>query len=681
MKARIVIFIFLSAVCLLNAQDSGRETILLDDGWQFIKTDLGKGGFGENSGWQDVTIPHTWNNKDAQSGEAFYAGTCWYRRAIAPGNFRKEGRAYIRFQGVGQVADVYFNGRHVGQHKGAYSAFCFDVTPWVKFDETNWLYVRANNEARPDIIPINHFLFMVFGGIYRPVELITADQIHIATTDYASPGIYITQKEVDRQQATIEVKSKLENFSGKSELIELVTTIIDREKQMVAEAKETILLGPAAMQTRSQQLTVEKPTLWHGRQNPYLYQVKVELRREGKVLDVVVQPLGIRTFAFDSEKGFILNGKPYRLYGVCRHQEWKDYGSALSNVQHEEDFRMIREIGATSVRLAHYQQADYVYSICDREGLLVWAEIPFVNKWSGQEAENARQQLKELIRQNYNHPSIFTWGLHNEVYADSITDYPVLVNRELHNLAKTEDPKRPTVSVNGHGVLNRPMNYHADLQGINRYYGWYSGPVKNLESWIINLKKERPGVFFSIAEYGGGGNVFHQREEVGQQPDPTKGQFFPEIYQTMLHEKQWGIIKKHPEIWASYVWNMFDFAVPLWDRGGIKGRNHKGLVTYDRKTKKDSFYWYKANWSKEPLLHISGKRIKERSSRTNIVVYSNQGTPSLYINGKLQPNPQTGETDVHYIWVDVVLSKGSNRVVCKVEGKGSLVDEAIFIVK
>ncbi|MEN8128160.1 MAG: glycoside hydrolase family 2 TIM barrel-domain containing protein [Planctomycetota bacterium] len=611
-----------------------REVSDFNDSWEFIKTDVAAADAGKAlSDWAKVTLPHTWNDKDAQSGDAFYAGTGCYRKKLFVDASQKGRRFFLRFEGVGQVADVFVNDLHAGNHKGAYSAFCLEITPALKYGQENLIVVKANNQARPDIIPVNHQLFMVFGGIYRPVSLIVTDKIHITPRDYASPGVYIRQKDVSKKSALIDVKTKLENGHTVMKELTVKTTIKNADGKKVASEKDTFKVRPVMVTSVQQELKVRKPRLWNGRHDPYLYQLVVEVFDGDRLVDSVTQPLGIRYYSMDPDKGFILNGKPYRLYGVCRHQEWQDCGSALSNQQHKEDFDTIYEIGATAVRLAHYQQADYVYSYCDQSGIVVWAEIPFVSRKTEQEGYNAKQQMRELVRQNYNHPSIFMWGLHNEVMARDAMDSPVLVTRELHDIAKSEDPDRWTVSVTGYGSLDRPMSLHADLQGCNRYYGWYYGQIEDITTWIEGTKKSRPDNFVCLAEYGAGANIAHQ-EENPKKPNAISGKFYPEQFQTNIHEIQWPAIESHPFIWSSYVWNMFDFAVPKWNRGGIKGRNHKGLITYDRSTRKDSFYYYKANWSDEPVLHIRDRRLTERTNpRPTVKVYSNCGMPEVKING------------------------------------------------
>ena len=520
--------------------------------------------------------------------------------------------------------------------------------------------VIADNASRPDVIPVNHFLFGVYGGIYRPVSLIVTDRCNIAVTDHASSGVYITQKDVSRESARITVRTKLDNGGLRTEPLVLESVIEDMEGRQVASQRSDIELSAQGMQEFRADFTLDSPRLWQGRRDPYLYRVCVRLYRDGSIIDEVVQPLGVRKFEIVAGEGFYLNGERWPMYGVCRHQDWLGSGSALTKEQHDTDLAMIMDIGATTVRLAHYQQSDYIYSKCDSLGLIVWAEIPFVNKVTGEEWENAHRQLRELIRQSFNHPSIYAWGLHNEVYKPHA--YTAALTQSLHDLAKTEDPDRYTSAVNGHGHADHPVNLNSDIQGMNRYYGWYEREITDIDAWVEGLEENYPDMKLMLTEYGADANTAHQTEYLGESLDWSK-QFYPETFQTKTHEYQWAVISRHPYIIASYLWNMFDFACPMWERGGIPARNMKGLVTFDRQVKKDSYYWYKANWSEEPVLYLTQRRNTDREKRvTSITVYSNCGTPTVWLNGRKLKDIRQGYTDVHYIIDEVTLRKGDNVI-------------------
>ena len=513
-------------------------------------------------------------------------------------------------------ARVYVNGVLVGEHRGGYSAFACEIQQEVRFGQDNEITVIADNASRPDVIPVNHFLFGVYGGIYRPVSLIVTDRCNIAVTDHASSGVYITQKDVSRESARITVRTKLDNGGLRTEPLVLESVIEDMEGRQVASQRSDIELSAQGMQEFRADFTLDSPRLWQGRRDPYLYRVCVRLYRDGSIIDEVVQPLGVRKFEIVAGEGFYLNGERWPMYGVCRHQDWLGSGSALTKEQHDTDLAMIMDIGATTVRLAHYQQSDYIYSKCDSLGLIVWAEIPFVNKVTGEEWENAHRQLRELIRQSFNHPSIYTWGLHNEVYKPHA--YTAALTQSLHDLAKTEDPDRYTAAVNGHGHADHPVNLNSDIQGMNRYYGWYEREITDIDAWVEGLEENYPDMKLMLTEYGADANTAHQTEYLGESLDWSR-QFYPETFQTKTHEYQWAVISRHPYIIASYLWNMFDFACPMWERGGIPARNMKGLVTFDRQVKKDSYYWYKANWSEEPVLYLTQRRNTDREKRVTSV--------------------------------------------------------------
>jgi beta-galactosidase len=659
-----------------NAQAQNRRIIEFNHDWQFKKASYTANIAIANNTWQQVTIPHTWNNKDMQSGKGFYTGDAFYKKDLIAKSEWKNKRVFIRFEGVGSVADLYINNKFIGEHKGAYSAFCFEISNSLKYDTVNTILVKVNNEPRPDVIPTNNNLFGVYGGIYRPVGLIITNKINITTTDYASPGIYIKQN-TDNKKADINVTAKIENKEGHTQQVIVQTVIRDKEGKIVKQVQQSETLRPQGINIIDQQLQLKNPHLWNARIDPYLYSLTTSIIQGGKIIDAVKQPLGLRYFAIVPGKGFFLNGKPYRLYGVCRHQEWQDYGSALSNAQHQTDLDMIYEIGATSIRFAHYQQAEYIYSKCDSMGFVVWAEIPFVNAVTTHEGDNAKQQLTELIRQNYNHPSIYNWGLHNEVYSDSPDGFVPVLTRQLNDIAKTEDPGRFTASVSGYGEIDRPSNLAANIQGINRYYGWYEGKIPDLEKWISGLEKSFPDYKVVLSEYGAEANVNQQQEDIGDTGDPSS-QFWPETYQTKFHEIQWGIIAKHPYLVASYVWNMFDFSVPSAHGGGVPARNMKGLVTYDRKIKKDAFYWYKANWGHDPVLYIAGRRDSDRvAAVTTVKVFSNLQKITLYLNGNKLAEPEIGTTSSDFVFKEVHLKKGTNYLKAEAYSNGKLITDNI----
>lgn len=659
----------------------GRTVQPFNDGWQFKKgavandTILYSSSFHE---WEPVSIPHTWNNTDMQTARNnYYAGEAYYKKSYLPDTSLKGKRIFLRFEGVGSVAEIYVNKHFAGNHLGGYSAFVVEISDMLKYGVQNQIVVKVNNASRPDVIPVNNVLFGVYGGIYRPVSLIVTDKINIAVTDNASSGVYITQNNVNAAHAGIGLKIKLENKYRDFRTVTLSAVISQMDGSSVVKKDTMVVISPQGRQFIEQQLQIEKPHLWQGLEDPYLYRVTIRVFGGNRLIDEVIQPLGVRKFELRAGDGMYLNGRKVPMYGVCRHQDWWQLGSALTNVQHDTDLALIKEIGATTIRLAHYQQSDYFYSKCDSTGFIVWAEIPFVNEVSTHEADNARQHLTELIRQNYNHPCIYVWGLHNEVYSPA--PYVVSLTATLNDLAKTEDPYRYTISVNGFGNPGHAVNMNADIQGINRYFGWYEKTVYDMLPWIEGMEKNYPGYKVMLAEYGAEANVNQQQELVGDTGDCCGfNRNYNETFATHLHEVQWGYIASHPYLLASYLWNMFDFATPASAQGGVPARNMKGLVTFDRKTKKDPFYWYKANWSKEPVLYITQRRVTKRSHRvTNVTVYSNIGIPRLFVNGKECKSFVKGTTAVHYIFENIRLRKGKNSIEAKAFNKGNTLTDSI----
>lgn len=671
-------------VCLLGSicKAEAREVTPFNNGWEFKKgsfpTDAMQTAARWNADWEQVNVPHTWNADDMQKKtNSFYAGVAYYRKHYVFPESLEGKRLFLRFEGVGACAEVYVNGYLVGTHKGAYSAFVCEIGSQVRLGEENEIVVKADNAARPDVIPVNHALFGVYGGIYRPVWLIVTEPCNIVVNDCASPGVYITQKNVSKQSADVSVRVKLDNATLAPAALELENAIYTREGKLVKVHRQSFELTPQGVQSYVSDFKISHPHLWQGREDPYLYKVVSRLKQDGQVIDEVIQPLGLRKYEAVAGKGFFLNGKKYPMYGVTRHQDWWGMGSALTNREHDFDLEQIMEVGATTVRFAHYQQSDYIYSRCDTLGLIIWAEIPFVNRVTGQEWDNVHQQMRELIRQSFNHPSIYVWGIHNEVYHPH--GYTAALTQSVHDLCKLENPDRYTVAVNGYGHAEHPVNGNTDIQGMNRYFGWYEKKIQDIKPWIEKMEKEYPWQRLMLTEYGADANIEHQTELLGDALN-WGSDFYPETFQTKTHEYQWGVISQHPYILASYLWNMFDFAVPQWKRGGVDARNMKGLITFDRKIRKDAFYWYKANWSKEPVLYLTQRRNTERERReTSVTVYSNLGTPRVFLNGRELDGVRKGYTDVHYIFDQVTLAEGRNvlRAVIVSDGK-EYTDEIVW---
>ena len=463
-----------------------REDILLNTDWKFQTGDGGvtpgaehiSAGFGTNvTDWQNVSLPHCWGWEQAQQGKSYYRGPGWYRREIELKALLPGRRYFIRFEAAGSVADVYFNGQWLGQHRGAFGAFCFEITKHLSYTGTNNLAVRVSNAAEPDVTPLSGD-FPVYGGLYRSVHLIETDDACFALTDHASPGVAWLQTSVTQQRAQLNVTAQISNGATKKQPATLIAKVLDAEGKVVASAEEKIVLEPSVTAPYPLRIAMDNPHLWNGRKDPYLYRAVVELRSDDTVRDVVEQPLGLRSYYVDPDNGFFLNGNPYHLHGVNRHQDRLDKGWAISQADQDEDLSLIKEMGCTVVRCSHYEQSDYFYSLCDKAGILVWAEIPQVDKIGSDPrfAETSRSQLLDLIRQNVNHPSIFVWSLFNELRPKNPDPHREL--QDLKILANGEDPTRPTIAATCTTELPQ-MNKIPDLLGWNIYSGRYGdwGPL------------------------------------------------------------------------------------------------------------------------------------------------------------------------------------------------------------
>ncbi|MGO8838496.1 MAG: glycoside hydrolase family 2 protein [Limisphaerales bacterium] len=681
-KFSIFIFALVFAFNLL-----ARESTLLDTGWRFMQGDP-DGVAGQalspadvnwiDANWQAVSIPHNWGWEQAQGGKDFYRGPGWYRRELdlTPETAK---RYFLRFEAASLVADVYLNGKQLGEHRGGFGAFCFEITTNLSATGTNLLAVRVSNKWEPDIAPLSGD-FSVYGGLYRPVHLIVTAADNFALTDHGSPGVAWLQTSVTDTQAVLDVAAQISNGTKQKQPLTLVARVLDADGNQVADSKQPIALAPNATSPYWLRLTVPHPHLWNGRPDPYLYQAVIELRSGDNVVDSVEQPLGLRFYSVDPDKGFFLNGKPYHLHGVDRHQDRFNKGWAISGADMDEDLQLIKEMGATVIRCAHYQHSDYFYSLCDQAGILVWAEIPQVNEITASEQfeETSRNQLLDLIRQNINHPSIFAWSLFNEVALRETPD-PQRELQDMNNVAHSEDPTRPTIAATCTDKLPE-MNKIPDWLGWNIYPGWYRGTRGDFGPEMDRLRDTSRQGGFCVSEYGAGANVT-QHEETPKQPK-TGGPWHPEEWQALVHESAWEAMKERPFVWGTFVWNMFDFAVATRHEGGIPGRNDKGLVTYDRKTRKDAFYFYKANWSDEPVLYITSRRFTERTNAlTSVKIYSNADKVELLLNGKSQGWRNDGTNGV-FIWPDVQLKAGDNRVEARAERHGqNLNDSCVWNLK
>ncbi len=677
MKRRLQLWIIASLLGAVNLSSQNflahRNPTLLEN-WKFQKREVHAAEsvrFPSEDGWTDVSVPHTWNAKDILTeGERYYQGIAWYRTSFTLPRSERPQRTFIRFEGVSLVADVFLNGTYLGKHKGGYSAFCFEITPHVVYDRENILAVKVDNTTQPDVAPSGCYLYPLFGGIYRPVTLFRTAELCISPLDHASSGVTVRPLRVSDAEAEIDVESLLSyrseketgsakppgDAAGKVQAY-VATSLMSRDGKTVASDRKPVLVTGGTEISAAQHLRLDRPHLWNGKTDPYLYTLHVRLEdAKGETLDEVDQAIGLRFYRVDRDSGLVLNGRAYPLYGVSRHQEWQGLGPALSDRHHEQDVEFIRELGATGVRLAHYQQAETMYGLCDEKGLVVWAEIPNtpIYRRHPDYLRNCQQQLTELIKQNINHPSILFWGLYNEI------DIPTTDLKTLHDTARRLDPYRLTTQADYTGPKERHLV--TDVAAWNWYYGWYYGEWSQYLPWFDNARREHPTLLAGLSEYGAAGCISQQQEDPPR-PDPDKGRFFPEQYQRLYHENVWARIKDRKDIWCKFIWNLADFSWSTVRRGDRDFINHKGLITHDRQVKKDAFYFYKANWSDEPVLYVLSRRNTERtSSPVPVEVYTNLEDVDLTVNG-IPVSRKKMESPIHKIrWDNVSLIPGPNRI-------------------
>ena len=636
-----------------------RQDILLNNDWNFRFSHQVQKGTEVR-----VDLPHTWNAQDALSGKIDYKrGIGNYEKNLFIRPEWKGKRLFIRFEGVNNIADVFINRRHIGEHRGGYGAFIFEITGKVEYGKENSILVRVNNGEQLDIMPlVGDFNF--YGGIYRDVHLLITDETCISPLDYASPGVRLIQDSVSHRYAKVRAIVDLSNGSSGNQEVELNVRLLDGQRVVKEGTKNVNLSGNEVMQ---QELTfeIDQPHLWNGRQDPFLYQAEVTLFRNGQMVDRVTQPLGLRFYRIDPDKGFFLNGKHLPLQGVCRHQDRSEVGNALRPQHHEEDVALMLEMGVNAVRLAHYPQATYFYDLMDKNGIIVWAEIPFVGPGGYNDKgfvdlpafrANGKEQLKELIRQHYNHLSICVWGLFNEL--TEFGDNPVEYIKELNVLAHQEDTTRPTTSASNQ---MGDLNFITDAIAWNRYDGWYGGTPADLGKWLDRMHKDHPEICIAISEYGAGASIYHQQDSLVKTV-PTSW-WHPENWQTYYHIENWKTISSRPYVWGSFVWNMFDFGAAHRTEGDRPGINDKGLVTFDRKVRKDAFYFYKANWNREePMLYLTGKRNTVRTQRLQtITAFTNLSGAELFVNGKSY-GKAIPDSYAILEWKNVELEPGENEI-------------------
>lgn len=581
-----------------------REFININQGWDFSK---------DNKIFESIDLPHTWNGKDGQDGgNDYYRGVCFYKKELDLSEIDAD-EIYIEFEGVNSSAKVYFNDKLICQHDGGYSSFRAKLSA-----NSGELVVEVDNSPNDTVYP-QQADFTFYGGIYRDVKLIALNKHHF-DCEYGADCFKVTPiLKNDKAEITFDAK-------GDGDI-----------EYEILDGLEVIYKG------KNNTFIIENPHLWNGRIDPYLYTANAYLLNDGEVVDKLTTRFGIRSFEITADRGFILNGNEYPLRGVSRHQDRPIIGNALLKEHHKEDVELICEMGATTVRLAHYQHNQYFYDLCDEKGLVVWAEIPYISKHMNNGSDNTYSQMKELVNQCYNHPSIVVWGLSNEITMAGAGDPKLIENhRKLNEICHSLDKTRlTTLAALTMCPIDAEYVHIPDVLSYNHYFGWYGGNTSMNGPWFDNFHKKYPNTPIGLSEYGCEALNWHTS-------NPEQGDYTEE-YQAYYHEELIKQIIERPYLWATHVWNMFDFAADARSEGGENGMNHKGLVTFDRKYKKDSFYAYKAWLSKEPVLHICSKRYIDRiEDITKVTIYSNQDEVELFANGISIGKQKKGEYPFYY---------------------------------
>ena len=613
-----------------------RQIINFNSKWAFTKM-ASEVPTAIDTKWDFVNLPHSWNNIDGQDGDDdYYRGTAYYAKKFAKIDLPETDKYYLEINGANSSSVVYLNGKELASHDGGYSTYRVDLTDGL--ENENLLVIAVDNSKNDRVYPqVADFTF--YGGLYRNVNLICVNDSHFDLDYFGGPGIMVTPK-VCGENAEIEAEVFVTNSKmGQT----VVFTVLDAEGKVLKEitSNDTKI-----------KFEIENVHLWHGRKDPYLYTLKADLLEDEVVIDNISTRFGCRSFEIDPERGFILNGEEYPLRGVSRHQDRWGFGNALLPEHHEEDMDLICEVGATTIRLAHYQHDQYFYDLCDERGLVIWAEIPYISRHMPNGRENTISQMKELIIQNYNHPSIVVWGLSNEITMGGEDDPDLLENHNIlndlaHELDKTRLTTMACVSMCS---MDAKYVQIPDTVSYNHYFGWYGGDTDMNGPWFDKFHKKYPNIPIGCSEYGCEALNWHTS-------NPQQGDYTEE-YQAYYHEELIKQFFTRKYMWATHVWNMFDFGADARNEGGENGQNHKGLVTFDRKYKKDSFYAYKAWLSNDPFVHICGKRYVDRVEEvTKVTVYSNQPTVELFVNGE-SLGAKTAED--HFFYFDVPNTGVSN---------------------
>jgi hypothetical protein len=664
--ARWLIMVMMLAVAAPALARTPRPVQSLNADWRFLKGDAADSAAPalDTKAWLKVTLPHTFNAGDGEDGGGYYRGPGWYRRELDLAPQPPGRRLFLQFDGAALNAEVFLNGARVGSHAGGYAAFRFDITDLAR-PGRNLLAVRVDNAPTASVAPLGGD-FTVFGGLYRGVSILSTPALHVDALDHGGPGVYVSTPKVSAERAEVAVLTRVRDDGGKARSAQVATAILDAEGRVVARAVARVTTTPGGVTPLAQTIVLPRPRLWNGRQDPYLYQVRTQVSATGGDADAdadadeVRVPLGVRTFRADPKAGFFLNGRRLSLHGAnLFHSGRPGKGLAVTDAEIDEDFQIMEEMGATGLRLVHFQHPAHAYDRADRDGVVLWTEIPLNSKIDASPAFEANivEQLRELIRQNSNHPSVMFWGLGNEIYSSDADSNRILARLQAE--AKAEDPARPTVYAHCCGADNAPHAMHTDLIAYNKYFGWYPDQVGEIGDWADRAHALIPDRAMAVSEYGAGGSVL-QQEDPPRRPDPGSG-WHPEQYQSLFHERAGAQLAARGYLWGQFVWVAFDLASDGRNEGDRSGINDKGLVTYDRRIRKDAYYWYQAHWSDTPMAHITSRRMTPRAAGPAMVkVYSNAPRVRLRLNGVDQG--EQAPVDHVAVWPSVMLKPGDNLV-------------------
>ena len=650
--------LLLTAALSVPLGSHAKEVTSLNEGWGFKQAALIPWGVYPNIRIQQcdttVNLPNTWNEKDFMSDKGFYRGEGSYQKDLMIPESDRGKRIFIHFEGVSNIATVFCNWQKVGRHNGAFNGFTVEITDQVKYGEKNTIVVICDNTHQLDMRPISAD-FNVYGGIYRDVWLEKSDESAcISPMFYGSNGVLVLQKNVSSARADIQTEIHLTTKTDYKDCTVEFSVVDANGRTVASETTPNIYNDKCVIN-----LSVAHPHLWQGTADPYLYKVVAVMKRNGKEIDRVEDKTGFRSYYIDNEKGFFLNGKHLKLHGVARHQEWAGIATALKKENHDIDLNLMEDMGVNAVRMAHYPQAQYMMSEADRRGFVVWEEIPFVSNYIPSESldENLREDLREMIYQNYNHPSICFWGIFNEVSGGHNR-----IAAELNDMVHELDPSRLSTSAT---CFEGDFNFISDVLGWNKYFGWYNGKNTDLGPFLDKWHADHPNTRTCISEYGAGSSLHQHVAKPSVEGDHrmSTSRFHPMEKQTAVHRAALKAITERDYVWGSFAWNMFDFGSSMRQEGESNNLNDKGLVSHDRKVCKDAYYLYKANWNKrEHTVHLCSKDYTQRKeAKTDVVAFTTAPNAPLFINGK---KIGTQKTDKYATveWKDITLSKGANKI-------------------